>query len=374
MKREKKAKQKGKIKSIYTSIHYRMFSICISVAVFILVVTAAIAVELYDNQQNYIAMYENQQRIFVEQLQSTLFHLYEDGATDEEVISYLSEDVEASGSRFFVLTKKETVLFAKNDITTKCLGSLSDKTEFYKSIDGDDVSIERAPFNVGDNNYEITIVSDLYTIRTDGELMKHQYYILVAIAIMSLVLISLLLTLVGSWNKTQRNLEGTEKELSIRNEKMEIISQETGTLTSDKTDMLTQGEEIGIIQSEKTEFYNIYTLRMLLQKSEDAQLKPLQMFFVKVVMEDRYFSKEEIFGAMRMVQKTLKETEIMGEVRKGFFLILAYKTTVEEAKERQKELFGACKKVEHEKGIRLNVELIEEDESSAIERFEANRD
>ena len=367
----KKHKEQGNIKKIFTSIHYRMFSISFSVFIFIMVVVAALAVELYENQENYIKMYQNQQQLFVNQLKISFSQMYQDGKTDTDVIEYLTKNVEASGSRFFVYTKGNEVLFAKNDITTKGLGSLSEKSAFYKSIENQDTTIQKAGFSVEGQFYEIAVISDIYTIKVDGSLIKHHYYILLAVGVMSLVLISLLVTLLGSWNRTQKKLEGTEKELDIRNEKMEIFSQETGAHVGDKTDMLAGEGETGIIQSQETEFYNIYTIRMLLEKSDDAQLKPLQMIFLNLVMENRYFTKDEIFGAMKQIQKNLNKVEVMGEIRKGQFVILAYRTSLEQAKKRMESIEDICKKIETQNGIKIRCRLVEESLEKAVKRFEA---
>lgn len=366
-------KQKEKVKIIFTSIHYRMISICLCVFFFIVVMVAALGVELYENQESYIRMYKEQQSMFVEQLGTVFTNMYACEKTDADVIEYLSKNVKASGSRFFVLSKNQDVLFAKNDITTKTLGTLKDKIKFFERIEKQDVTIQKFLFEIENDSYEIAVISDIYSIKTDGNLIKHMYYILLAVAIMSLVLISLLMTLIGSWNRTQRKLEGTRKELDVRNEKMEQISQETGIIGSEKTDMHGSLGETGIIQSEKTEFYNVYTIQMLLQKSEDAHLKPLQMIFLTMQMEDRYFGKDEIFGVMRKIQKMLSKVEVMGEIRKGKFVILAYKTTVEEAKARLKDIQNICKKIEEEKGITIQCELSEEDGTTAIERFEKRK-
>ncbi|MGN0153592.1 MAG: hypothetical protein ACI4A3_04010 [Lachnospiraceae bacterium] len=366
-----KNRKKGRIKKLYTSIHYRMVSISLSVFIFIAVMVAALVLELYNNQENYIHMYERNQQIFVEQLADFISYMYEEGKCDTDVVDYLTKEVDASGSRFFVYTRENEVLFAKNDITTKCLGSLKKKSAFYESLEEQNVTIQKVSFSAGEDFYELAVVSDIYTVRADGELTKHQYYILMAVAVMSLVLVSLLVTLVGSWNRTQRKLEGTEKELDIRNEKMEIISQETGTLTGDKTDMLTKEEVTGVIKSHGAEFYNIYTIKMLLEKSEDKKLKPLQIIFLDVIMDSRYFTKDEIFNAMERIQEILRPVEVMGEVRKGEFVILAYRTSYAEAGKRIKEITDICEQIEKEEGIRIQLRLVEEDEKPAIERFES---
>lgn len=366
----KKDKGQGRIKKMFTSIHYRMFSISFSVFIFIMVVMAALAVELYENQENYIKLYQDQQQLFVNQLEITFSQMYQDGKTDTDVIEYLTEKVEASGSRFFVYTKGNEVLFAKNDITTKGLGNLTEKSAFYKSIENQDITIQKAGFSVKGQFYEIAVISDIYTIKIDGNLTKHQYYILLAVAIMSLVLISLLVTLLGSWNRTQKKLEGTEKELDIRNEKMEMFSQETGAYIGDKTDMLAKEGETGVTQSQETEFYNIYTIRMLLEKSEDPQLAPLQMFFLSMVMENRYFTKDEIFGVMKKIQKNLKKVEVMGEIKKGQFIILAYRTSLEQAKKRMESIEDICKKIEVDNGIKIKCRLVEDGSETAVKRFE----
>lgn len=364
-----KKQKKGRIKRIYTSLRYRMISISVTVIVFIAVMLAAMLVELHNNQEQYMSMYQKDQQQFIDQLASTLTYMMENGKTEEDIITYMEDEVEASGSRFFVLTKDDTVLFAKNDITTKCLGSLKDKKAFYKSIEQQDVIIQHAAFLKESQNYEISVVSDVYSVKVEGDLNKHQYYILLVVAIMSLVLVSLLVTMLGYWNRTEKQLEGTEKELDLRNEKMEQISQETGTLTGDKTDLLTKEEVTGIIKSKKAEFYNIYTIKMLLQKSEDADLKPLQILFVNVVMGNQYFTKDQIFDAMERIQDQLRPVEVMGEIRRGRFVILAYRTPYETAKKREKEITDLCKQIEKE-GFAIRCQLVEEDDRKAIERFE----
>ena len=158
--------------------------------------------------------------------------------------------------------------------------------------------------------------------------------------------------------------------MDIRNEKMEQISQETGTLTGDKTDLLTKEEVTGIIKSKRAEFYNIYTIKMLLQKSEDEELQPLQMILVNVVMGNRYYTKDQIFNAMERIQQQLRQVEVMGEIRRGRFIILAYRTPVEIARKRVRMMEDICKSIEETEGFTITCQLIEEDGRKAIERFE----
>lgn len=365
-----KNKKKNRIKRMYTSIRYRMISISISVVVFIAVMLVAILIELSNNQEQYTTMYRDSQQQVVTQLADTLHYMKESGAADEELVTYLSENVEASGSRFFVLTKAEDVLFAKNDITTKCLGSLSRKDALYKSLRTQAVSELSSTFDQDGSTYEITEFCDMDTVKIEGNLNKHQYYILLTTAIMGLVLVSLLVTMLGYWNRTEKQLKGAEKELDIRNEKMEQISQETGTLTGDKTDLLTKEEVTGIIKSKRAEFYNIYTIKMLLQKSEDEELQPLQMILVNVVMGNRYYTKDQIFNAMERIQQQLRPVEVMGEIRRGRFIILAYRTPVEIARKRVRMMEDICKSIEETEGFTITCQLVEEDGRKAIERFE----
>ena len=151
---------------------------------------------------------------------------------------------------------------------------------------------------------------------------------------------------------------------------MEQISQETGTLTGDKTDLLTKEEVTGIIKSKRAEFYNIYTIKMLLQKSEDEELQPLQMILVNVVMGNRYYTKDQIFNAMERIQQQLRPVEVMGEIRRGRFIILTYRTPVEIARKRVRMMEDICKSIEETEGFTITCQLIEEDGRKAIERFE----
>lgn len=365
-----KNKKKGRIKRMYTSLRYRMISISISVVVFIAVMLLAILIELSSNQEQYMTMYREGQQQIVAQLADTLHYMKESAAEDAELVDYLSERVAASGSRFFVLVRGSDVLFAKNDITTKCLGSLRTKDALYASLQTPGVGMLATTFEQEGVTYEIAEFYDEDTVKTEGDLNKHQYYILLTVAIMGLVLVSLLVTMLGSWNRTEKQLKGAEKELDIRNEKMEQISQETGTLTGDKTDLLTKEEVTGIIKSKRAEFYNIYTIKMLLQKSEDKELKPLQMILVNVVMGHQYYTKDQIFNAMERIQHQLRPVEVMGEIRRGRFVILAYRTTVEAARERVKKIEEVCKEIEESDGFTITCQLVEEDGRKAIERFE----
>lgn len=365
-----KNKKKGRIKRMYTSIRYRMISISISVVVFIAVMLAAILIELSNNQEQYMVMYREGQQQVVSQLADTLRYMADGGTDDTGLVTYLSENVAASGSRFFVLVKDSDVLFAKNDITTKCLGSLNTKDALYESLQTQSVNVLSTTFEQGGQTYEIAEFYDVDTVKSEADLNKHQYYILLAVAIMGLVLVSLLVTMLGSWNRTEKQLKGAEKELDIRNEKMEQISQETGTLTGDKTDLLTKEEVTGIIKSKRAEFYNIYTIKMLLQKSEDEELKPLQMILVNVVMGNQYYTKDQIFNAMERIQHHLRPVEVMGEIRRGRFVILAYRTPVETARKRIREIEAICKEIEENEGFSIICKLLEEDDRKAIERFE----
>ena len=141
-----KNKKKGRIKRMYTSIRYRMISISISVVVFIAVMLAAILIELSNNQEQYMVMYREGQQQVLSQLADTLRYMAEGGTDDTGLVTYLSENVAASGSRFFVLVKGSDVLFAKNDITTRCLGSLNTKEALYDSLQTQSVSVLSATF------------------------------------------------------------------------------------------------------------------------------------------------------------------------------------------------------------------------------------
>ena len=116
--------------------------------------------------------------------------------------------------------------------------------------------------------------------------------------------------------------------------------------------------------------YNEEYKRWMAADLEDADLKPLQILFVNVVMGNRYFTKDQIFNAMERIQDQLRPVEVMGEIRRGRFVILAYRTPYETAKKREQEITALCKQIEKEKGFAIRCQLVEEDERKAIERFE----
>lgn len=80
----------------------------------------------------------------------------------------------------------------------------------------------------------------------------------------------------------------------------------------------------------------------MLQKSDDEALKPIHYMFIHLDMMDRYYSRQEIFHFMRKIRSGLYQNEIMGEVKKGFFVILIYRLDEQQAKDRADEIYRYC--------------------------------
>ena len=73
---------------------------------------------------------------------------------------------------------------------------------------------------------------------------------------------------------------------------------------------------------------------------------------------------------MKKIQKNLKKVEVMGEIKKGQFIILAYRTSLEQAKKRMESIEDICKKIEADNGIKIKCRLVEDGSETAVKRFE----
>lgn len=192
--------------------------------------------------------------------------------------------------------------------------------------------------------YDQCGVSDMDSILERTSTIKHGYYIVIATGLVSVVLLGLLIALLESWNKAEKNLKGTKKELDKRNRKLEKVTSNAGNMGFEKTsdDEVAKNIYVQNQYNSSHEFYDNNFLRILLQKSDDEALKPIHYMFIHLDMLDRYYSRQEIFHFMRKIRSGLYQNEIMGEVKKGFFVILIYRLDEQQAKDRADEIYRYC--------------------------------
>lgn len=192
-----------------------------------------ICYELLQNREAVIQAYEDNQEDYLQLLAYNIQSVQKSGK-DAEVLAFLQEQTVSSGERFLVYTRDSEVLWAKNENTTNTLGKYAEITEFWKMIREQDVVVDTVRWTVGQEECTISVVSDTDSILERTFTIKHGYYIVIATGLVSVVLLGLLIALLESWNKAEKNLKGTKKELDKRNRKLEKVTSNAGNMGFEK--------------------------------------------------------------------------------------------------------------------------------------------
>ena len=367
-----KEKKQSWIKKLYTSPNRRIFSISVTVILFIMIFMGCICYELLQNREEVIQAYEDNQEDYLQLLSYNIRSIQETGE-DADVLTFLQEQTVSSGERFFVYTIGSEVLWAKNENTTNTLGKYSEVTEFWKMIRAQDVVVDTVRWTTGQEEYTINVVSDSDSILDRTSTNKHGYYIVIATGLVSVVLLCLLITLLESWNRAEKNLKGTRKELDRRNRKLEKVTSNAGNMELDRDaeDEIAKNIYVHDRYDSSREFYDNNFLRIMLQKSDDEALKPLHYMFIHLDMMDRYYSRQEIFHFMRKIRSRLHQNEVMGEVKKGFFVILLYRLDEQQAKDRADEIYQYCIRKSENAYRSIRYDLVDVGEKKAVDAYDA---
>jgi hypothetical protein len=86
-------------------------------------------------------------------------------------------------------------------------------------------------------------------------------------------------------------------------------------------------------------------------------------------MREKYFSKDELFDIMGNFKKQLKSNEIIGEVRKGLFVILLYRYNADEVESRLLDLEKTREDIFIRDSVRVSLRLVKPDDRLPIDRF-----
>lgn len=324
----------------------------VMIFLFIFSVVTALYFQMVNHNNDMVAAYESEELLICEQLADTIKLMYDSGSGDADIVKYLAT-LEASGSRFFVLSKETTIIFAKNEITTEKLAKLKNKALFYQELEEGDNLISSAELTVNGRSYEISIVSDTYSVRSRLALQKNNYSIMIVTLIISLVMISMLEVTLNTLRKTRKELSSVNTELSYRNTEMEQLSLELTLQEGDKADMDDLEMNNGITQEGEYEFYNIYMLKTLIMKSDREMLKPYQVVLLNVNANDYSKDKLAAFAAIDKIKANLKKNEVICEIKDGLFAVVFYKTTSEILADRLSFLNDLCEEIKKTQNIKI---------------------
>ncbi len=340
----KKLGEKSESRKNKKSIKKKKVLFTLGIAVFMALVTLAAVVEMSNYEYDVLERYDDDQNRMARQLGDTLSLMYSDGRNDQEIIEYM-DSLESSGSRFYVLTKENEVIFARDIVTTKGLGALKDKSRFYDRIEEQEVSIASAVFRGADSNMEIAVISDIYTVKADMGMIKHSYYVYMILALICLIMLAILEIMLGVWGRAEKKYINAQDMLERRNQDMEDLSEELMSDTSEGTETKrpvaadnNYGFNTGIETVNGVSVFNVFTMRDLMVKSKKRGMENVHMMFFGVIFDQIHISRDQMFKCIQRFKEFLGDNEVLGRLRGGVFVVFSYKADREQVTIRYEEL------------------------------------
>lgn len=340
----KKLGEKSESRKNKKSIKKKKVLFTLGIAVFMALVTLAAVMEMSNYEYDVLDRYDDDQNRMARQLGDTLSLMYSDGRNDQEIIEYM-DSLESSGSRFYVLTKENEVIFARDIVTTKGLGALKDKSRFYDRIEEQEVSIASAVFRGADSNMEIAVISDIYTVKADMGMIKHSYYVYMILALICLIMLAILEIMLGVWGSAEKKYINAQDMLERRNQDMEDLSQELMSDTSEGTETKSPvaadnnyGFNTGIETVNGVSVFNVFTMRDLMVKSKKRGMENVHMMFFGVIFDQIHISRDQMFKCIQRFKEFLGDNEVLGRLRGGVFVVFSYKADREQVTIRYEEL------------------------------------
>lgn len=340
----KKLGEKSESSKNKKSIKKKKVLFTLGIAVFMALVTLAAVVEMSNYEYDVLDRYDDDQNRIAGQLGDTLSLMYSDGRNDQEIIEYM-DSLESSGSRFYVLTKGNEVIFARDIVTTEGLGALKDKTRFYDRIEEQEVSIASAVFKGADSNMEIAVISDIYTVKADMGMIKHSYYVYMILALICLIMLAILEIMLGVWGSAEKKYINAQDMLERRNQDMEDLSEELMSDTSEETEIKSPvtadnnyGFNTGIETVNGVSVFNVFTMRDLMVKSKKRGMENVHMMFFGVIFDQIHISRDQMFKCIQGFKEFLVDNEVLGRLRGGVFVVFSYKADRKQVTIRYEEL------------------------------------
>lgn len=314
----------ARLTEVFKTPHTRMKAVMITLVIIVLASVLFVVYENKNNRTQYLNMYAEKQKEYVRQLGNELDYLVPLGLTDAQLMEYFGKNAEVSGNSWMFLCREEQVVFAKDQTTTDGLREAKEKKIFLEQIKSQNVILTSLEKEINGTSYLIGAVTDENHALTRGNVIQHEIYVYLVIGVLVMLAAMAIIGVTAKLNQAEKELEDTSQTLQRQNIKLEK-SEDRMIAKQDS------GENVHTEQTDGQGFYDAGLIQMFLKKSEDAALMPMQILFTNIVMESRYYSRQEIFDVLEGLKKFLKRTHITGEIMKGRFVVLMYKTDHEEA-------------------------------------------
>lgn len=338
-----------RLTGFYKKPQTRMKAVILTLVV--LVVAGACFI-LWESKRNcgfYMETYRQMQQSYTEQLGNQLEQLISSGKDDEDIIDHFSKKAEVSANSWMFWIRDDEVLYAKDRQTTDSLREARKRDKFLADLNGQDGIVTTVTVKAEHTHIVGTITAGSYAL-SKGKVQQHEIYLYLFCSIFLMLAVMAIIGLTGKLNVTEQILLETEGKMKTQNIKLERSGEHT---------MIGQPASHQESEYEGAGFYDSELIRMFLKKSEDEALMPMQILFADIVMESRYYSRQEIFGVLENLKRFLGKTHVLGEIKKGSFVVLMYKTTYEEAVHIMEQCQESLQQPGNDASIRMELSVAE---------------
>lgn len=287
----------------------------------------------------YSYLFMAQERAYLRQYEAVqqeetdyLRQLIESSSNSDEMISRMKDCFEVSGSRWDYLIEDDKVIFAQNDTTTAGLGQESAHAGFDKYLGTMKLIRTESSFENQGQTYIIGIVTNKDYALDRVSIPKYRVYFVLFTFVLALLFSMGLVYYAGSLDKCNQKIEQIREELIKRNDLFAEYEADSNRKQEMEESLNKPVQEIG--------YYDWGFLKTLLEKSNQKQLFPISFLYIQIVMEARYYTKDELMSVMDYVKDALNGAQVIAEISKGKFAAVLYKTSLEEAQQLTENLYA----------------------------------
>lgn len=173
--------------------------------------------ELGRLRESSVQTYCEQEQQYVELQSRRLQDMLEDGTKVQEVIQYIEDEIPGSGSFYYFLVRGNKVIFARNSMVTKELGTLQDWEAFQEEVEQEPIFVMTETFSVNDEEYILGKVIDTEYIEDGIGITRFQIYGVITLFLIILLLLAVILMHVLWLAEAQRKVNHLESELKDKN-------------------------------------------------------------------------------------------------------------------------------------------------------------
>lgn len=350
----------GMLLKWYQTPKTRMRAVVVTLAVIVLAGVFFVINENQSNRLYYLETYEQKQQEYTRQLGNQVEMLVLAGTGEQELAEYFVNHAEVSGNSWMFVCRDSEVLFAKDQTTTERLGAFKEKDHFLEDIKGQNLITTTVEQEIKGTVYLTGTVTDEYYALTQGKVLQHEIYIYLVMGILIMLGVMAVICVTAKLNQVQRERHDISKTLQKQNRKLEE--------SESRQILVTETGELAATESESG-YYDEELIRMFLQKSDEQELMPMQLLFARIVMEERYYSRQEIFDVMEELKRFLHRSHVIGEIGKGIFVVLMYQTSYETAEDIAEKFTKQMESQNANQQIRLWIMEVKEGKT-ALEVYE----